>query len=92
MCTYSTCSCDDPKDQVLTCTCDGSGCGDSVTRPCKLDTACPGVAESAPVTVTVGLTGDGLWDWVEANLESFKVSFVADVVTVGPFHSTIRAK
>jgi hypothetical protein len=38
------------------------------------------VAESTPVTVTVSLTGDGLWDWVEANLESFKVSFVADVV------------
>jgi len=74
---WSTCSCDDTKDITRTRTV-GDGT-QSESRPCVLDEACPGVAGAAPAKVEMELTGDGLWDWVKANMELFKSSMASDI-------------
>jgi hypothetical protein len=32
--------------------------------------------------VEISLSGDGLWDWIEANMDAFKSAFRQDVVTI----------
>jgi hypothetical protein len=32
--------------------------------------------------VAISLSGDGLWDWIEANMDAFKSAFRQDVVTI----------
>merc|ERR1711871_310503 len=74
---WSTCSCDNTDDIVRTRTV-GEGT-QSETKPCTLETECPGVAGAAPARVEMALTGDGLWDWVNENMAVFKSSMATDV-------------
>jgi len=74
---WSTCSCDNTNDITRTRT-----VGDDTQTemsPCILDEECPGVAGAAPAKVEMELTGDGFWDWVEANMELFKSSLTSDI-------------
>jgi hypothetical protein len=48
-------------------------------KPCKLEDPCPGVDGAEPASVEMAMSGDGLWDWVNKNLEKFKTTMTADI-------------
>jgi hypothetical protein len=83
---FSTCSCEDPKEQLRECSCVGvPGKCDAIpgaNRPCTLEKMCPGIAESASATISVGLSGAGLWTWVKDNMDGFIAAFKADIVNI----------
>jgi len=77
---WSTCTCDDTANIIRTRTrMDGSV--ESESRMCQLVDPCPGVADAEPAKVQMELSGDGLWDWVDANQEEFKASITTDVAS-----------
>jgi len=74
---WTKCTCDDPADLTRTRTFGGAVKVDA--KPCQLDKACPGVEGAEPAQVEMVLVGDGLWDWVNDNLEKFKTAMTTDI-------------